>query len=93
MDMISYLEKIGAPQHHLTMRELRPLSDIDPKQYNDFRAGWFALEADRRHDIVLAMAELAEENVDLQFQQAFLWITEDDHVLSLIHISEPTRPY
>lgn len=80
MDMLAYLEKIGAPQHHLTMRELRPLSDIDPRQYADFHAGWFALLPDRRHEIVVAMVELAEENIDLHFQQAFLWITEDDNI-------------
>lgn len=78
MDMIAYLDKIGAPQHHLTMRELRPLSDVDPALQADFHAGWNALAADRRHDIVVAMVELAEENVDLQFQQAFLWMIEDD---------------
>jgi hypothetical protein len=66
------------PGHRLAMRELKPLSGLAPEEHNDFWSAWMAIGPRRRIEIAHAMAELAEENVDLDFGEAQLWMLDDD---------------
>jgi hypothetical protein len=67
MDIASYVATIGAPGHALAMRELRPLSGLGPEDRAEFWPAWQRLSDTRRAEIARALAELAEENVDLDF--------------------------
>ncbi len=78
MDIASFLETIGAPGHPLAMRDLRPLSDLEGPLRSDFLANWGAIAPDRRLEITRSLVELAEDNVDLQFNQVLEWCLEDD---------------
>jgi HEAT repeat protein len=78
MDIGSYLRSISAPSHQLAMRDLKPLSDVDPAERRAFQDGWREIDVERRSQIVRAMVDLAEDNVDLHFQTAMLWCLEDD---------------
>jgi HEAT repeat protein len=77
MDLSNYLESIGAPNHQLAMRDLKPLSDLDPGERSIFLKGWNAIPSPRRIEIMRAMVELAEDNVDLLFQRAMQWCLDD----------------
>jgi HEAT repeat protein len=77
MDLVTYLERVGAENHRLAMRDLKPLSDLEPGQRQQFLEGWRAINADRRLEITRSMVELSEDNVDLHFSQVLLWCLED----------------
>jgi HEAT repeat protein len=75
--MTSYIQEIGASDHKLAMRDLRPLSGLMFAERDAFWQGWQAITPDRRDDIAHAMAELAEENIDLDFSAALFWLLDD----------------
>lgn len=79
MDIGSYLRSISAPSHQLAMRDLKPLSDIDPAERRAFQDGWRTIDLERRATIIRAMVDLAEDNVDLHFHTAMLWCLDDEH--------------
>lgn len=78
MELSNYIRSIGTPDHQLAMRDLKPLSDLDPAERATFLAGWQAIEPERRTEIMRAMVELSEDNVDLLFQRVMQWCLDDD---------------
>ncbi|MBI2858727.1 MAG: HEAT repeat domain-containing protein [Chloroflexi bacterium] len=61
----------------LTAARLAELSDIDRRQLERFRAGWKDVPVERRRQIVSQMAELAEDNFELDFARVFLEAVRD----------------
>jgi HEAT repeat protein len=78
MSITSYVAEIGAREHTLTMRDLKPLSGLDLTEREAFWPAWQAITPDRRDQIAHAMVELAEDNVDLNFGAALYWMLDDD---------------
>jgi HEAT repeat protein len=78
MSVTTHLQAIGQQGHQLAMRELKPLSGLAPEEHDDFWNAWTAISARRRIEIAQAMSELAEENVDLDFGEAQIWMLNDD---------------
>ncbi len=76
-NLATYLQSIGAPDHQLSMRDLKPISDLEPGERSAFLAGWQAIEPLRRAEIMRAMVELSEDNVDLLFQAVMQWCLDD----------------
>jgi HEAT repeat protein len=77
MSITSYIQEIGARDHALAMRDMKPLSGLDFAEHDAFWQGWQALEPLRRDEIAHAMVELAEDNVELDFNAALLWLLDD----------------
>jgi HEAT repeat protein len=77
MSITSYLQEIGASDHALAMRDLKPLSGLDLADREAFWQGWRALTPERRDQIAHAMVELAEDNVDLDFNAPLFWLLDD----------------
>ncbi|HEX5692495.1 MAG TPA: HEAT repeat domain-containing protein [Roseiflexaceae bacterium] len=59
------------------MRDLKPLSALDTSDREAFLQGWTALTPERRNQIAHAMFELAEDNVDLDFNAVLFWLLDD----------------
>ncbi len=78
MELSSTLHAIGAHDHKLAMRELKVLSGLVYDQRGEFWPTWAAISPHRRAEIARAMVDLAEDNVDLDFAQALLWMLDDD---------------
>jgi HEAT repeat protein len=78
MSIANYIQEIGAHGHQLAMRDLRPLSGLGFEQHDDFWQTWRAIVPARRDEIVHAMVELAEDNVDLDFGAALFWLLDDE---------------
>ena len=77
MELTTYVAQIGAPGHALAMRELKPLSGLGPADRAAFWPAWQRIRPERRAEIVRAMVDLAEDNVDLDFASALTWCLED----------------
>nr|HRC77725.1 HEAT repeat domain-containing protein [Kouleothrix sp.] len=78
MTIAEHIYAIGARDHKLAMRELKPLSGLGFEARAEFWPAWMSVVARRRAEIAHAMVELAEDNVDLDFAQALLWMLDDD---------------
>src|SRR5262245_63356350 len=78
MSITSHIAEIGAREHTLAMRDLKPLSGLDLAEREVFWPAWQAIAADRRDQIARAMLELAEDNVDLDFGAALFWMLDDE---------------
>lgn len=77
MDLIAHLKELGNPEQPLSMQGLRDLSDLDTEAMPSFRATWQSIPRERRLAITKALAELAEDNVDLDFRQVFCACLDD----------------
>jgi hypothetical protein len=77
MSITSHVTEIGAREHTLTMRDLKPLSGLDLAEREAFWPAWQAIAPDRRDQITHAMVDLAEDNVDLDFGAALFWMLDD----------------
>jgi HEAT repeat protein len=88
MTITSYVQTIGAADHKLMMRDLKPLSGLGREERADFWRAWQALSPIRREEIAHAMVELAEDNVDLDFNEVLLWCLDDDEASVRTHAVE-----
>jgi HEAT repeat protein len=77
MSITTYIQEIGAREHKLAMRDLKPLSGLDLADREAFWQAWRAITPGRRDEIAHAMVELAEDNVDLDFGAALFWMLDD----------------
>ncbi len=77
MDFSLIFQKIGLPDHPILVRDLKPLSDLDPAERAAFLAVWQRIPAERRREILRVMVDLAEDNVDLHFHAIMSWCLED----------------
>jgi HEAT repeat protein len=78
MAITSYIQEIGAGDHRLAMRDLKPLSGLGREDHETFWSAWAAIAPRRRAEIARAMVELSEDNVDLEFGEPLLWLLEDE---------------
>jgi HEAT repeat protein len=51
--------------------DLAELSELDPEALDSFRARWSVLDSERRRSIIGRLVELAEDNVELNFNEIF----------------------
>jgi HEAT repeat protein len=78
MPITSHIQLIGASDHKLAMRDLKPLSGLGREERADFWPAWVAITPRRRAEIARAMVELAEDDIELDFAAAQIWMLEDD---------------
>src|SRR5690349_11026600 len=78
MAITSYIQDIGARDHKLAMRDLKPLSGLGREEREDFWPAWSAIVPRRRAEIARSMVDLAEDDVELDFRQALSWMLDDD---------------
>jgi HEAT repeat protein len=71
VDFGETLRIVGDTRRRLPHRELRSLSDIGREHEEAFLQTWRSIDLDRRREIVRAMVDLAEENVDVDFRDVF----------------------
>ena len=77
VDFAETLRIVGDTRRRLARRELRSLSDIGREHEEAFYQLWRSIDLDRRREIVRAMVDLAEENVDVDFRDVFTACLED----------------
>jgi len=77
MDFEEYLVELAKPATPLKASGLARLSDMTAEQARQLREVWPRLELQRRRKLLEQMEELAEDNVDLNFDAVFLQALED----------------
>ncbi len=78
MIITSYIQDIGASDHKLVMRDLKPLSGLSRADREAFWPAWERIVPMRRAEIAQSMVELAEDNIDLDFGEILRWCLDDE---------------
>lgn len=80
MSLETLLPQLENPEHAPPATDLASLSNLAGEQRAQFLAVWRTLSIQRRRDIVDLLAELIEDNVDLNFDAVFMIGLLDDDV-------------
>lgn len=78
MPLEEFLETLADPSADLAMGEFAELSDLLPAELDVFVRTWFDIDVERQRWIVTTMAELAEQNPELDFSAIFKMCLEDE---------------
>jgi HEAT repeat protein len=62
-----------------SLRLLFRLSDLTPQELDEFRAGWPALDAERRRVITRHLADITEDNFQVDFSDVFAHCLTDEN--------------
>lgn len=71
------LETISDPTSRLSLSEFYEISDLSSEELGQFAKSWLPLPTERQREIVSTMAELAEQNVELDFSAVFKMCLKD----------------
>jgi HEAT repeat protein len=77
VDLPTLLRRVGTGGRNIVYGELRALSDRRVGEAGVFVPAWRTIAGDRRVRIISVLIELAEDNLDLNFDQIFLWCLDD----------------
>lgn len=80
MEFEEYLEELRNPSNRLKMAGLARLSGMTAEQAGKLRQAWPAIDVRRRRRIVQELTDLAEDNVELNFDPVFFRGLEDGDV-------------
>lgn len=84
MDFEEYLRELRSPSSRLKVASLARLSGMRPEQARSFEEAWPSIDVRRRRRIVQELTDLAEDNVDINFDPVFLCGLKDpDSVVRL----------
>jgi HEAT repeat protein len=78
MDFDEYLDDLADGSKQLKVSDLQRLSRLPDAQADGLRNRWPGIDVRRRRRLVQELTELAEDNVDLDFDTVFLRATEDE---------------
>ncbi len=85
MTVESFFEGLSDPVAQLTPSDYQEVSDLAPEELGRFTRGWAELDAEVQTETIATMAQLAEENADLDFSSIFkmcMRTSDDDDVMA-----------
>ena len=77
MEFSEYLRHLRDPATHLSVAGLRHLHDLTSERAEALRSAWPEMDAERRQQVVCQLTELAEDNVELNFDAVFFTALDD----------------
>ncbi len=77
MDFEEYLRQLADPSVRLKVSDLVRLSEMSAERAQEFAGVWPQLAVARRRQVMDELIELAEDNVELNFDTAFMAALED----------------
>jgi len=78
MPLEEFLETLSDSSAEAAAGEFVELSDLSPAELGLFARTWFGIDAERQRWIITTMAELAEQNPELDFSAIFKMCLKDD---------------
>jgi HEAT repeat protein len=80
MSLDTLLPKLEDPKHAPSASDLTALNNLDGVAHSRFLPVWRALSIQRRRDVIDLLADMAEDNVELDFGAVFMTGLFDDDV-------------
>lgn len=87
-DLRSALDYMKGEEVSISPSLLFALSDLNRRELAEFARVWTTLAADRRRRFTVAMAELAEERIEADFNQIFRYLLDDEDAEVRAHAIE-----
>ena len=78
MEFSEYLAQLKDPSERLSVAGLQQLASLEREEAAALRGAWPDIEAERRRQVVHLLMDLAEDNVDLNFDALFFAALEDE---------------
>ncbi len=78
MELSVYLSHLKDASAQLSVAGLQHLDTLEPEQAEELRKAWPEIDAERRREVVRQLSELAEDNVELNFDAVFFLALEDE---------------
>ena len=78
MEFTEYLSELKDQSARLSVAGLQHLASLEREQAAALRGAWPQIEAERRRQVVHLLVELAEDNVDMDFDAVFFAALEDE---------------
>src|SRR3989304_1330075 len=78
MEFSEYLAQLKDPPERLSVAGLQQLASLEREEAAALRGAWPDIEAERRRQVVHLLVDLAEDNVDLNFDALFFAALEDE---------------
>lgn len=88
MSVTRTIQSAGALTRPLVARDLRGISGLRQIDRREFLEAWLALPVARREALATEMAELTEENVDLDLGEVWFWLLDDSDPTVRTHAIE-----
>ncbi len=77
MSLEDYLEQLKDPSRPLLASRLSELSSLSPEEAQAFLDAWPAIAVARRRQLLRRLLELAEDNVEMDFDRVFMTVLSD----------------
>jgi HEAT repeat protein len=77
MEFSEFLRHLRDPASHLSVAGLRHLHDLTSERAEALRSAWPEIDPERRRQMVCQLAELTEDNVELNFDAVFFAALDD----------------
>src|SRR3972149_6201225 len=77
MEFSEYLAQLKDPSERLSVAGLQQLASLEREEAAALRGAWPQIDAERRRQVIHLLVDLAEDNVDLNFDAAFFAALED----------------
>lgn len=74
----SALESLRQESGSISTATLFSLSDVNRQELQQFAETWLTLPVERRRQIAMAMGELAEEDIEADFNRLFRYLLDDE---------------
>ena len=78
MPLQQILEEVTSPDVPIVPSRLAELSNLEDGDLEAFKADWPLVTRERRHKVIVTLAQLAEDNVDLDFSAVFRHALDDE---------------
>lgn len=78
MELQDYLLELKDHRRRLSSSRLTNLSELSADEVIDFREAWAEMEVARRREVMRHLLQLAEDNVELDFDAVFISALDDD---------------
>ncbi|HUF53099.1 MAG TPA: HEAT repeat domain-containing protein [Dehalococcoidia bacterium] len=87
MDFAEYLDELSDPAKRVKVAGLQRLSYLSPEQAKQLAVRWPDINVRRRRRVISELQDLAEDNVEIDFSEAFrIGLSDDDAQVRLVSV-------
>ena len=95
-DINKIIQSLGNETKPVSYQLLRNLSELNAEELKQLKSAWSSLSPQRSHEIIKALASLAEDNVEYDYRPIFDWLMDDadprNRVLAIEGLWEDKNP-
>ena len=95
-DINKVIQALGDESRPVSYQLLRNLSELNDSELRQLQRAWPSFSGERRHELLTALASLAEEHIEYNYHAIFDWLMDDadprNRVLAIEGLWEDMNP-